>query len=193
MKKQNNYLYKFIKIIYSALLKILYRPKIIGKENIPKEGAIIFAGNHAHALDPIMVMSSTNRIVHYMAKEELFKGLHGIIFKKIGLIKIHRGKTNPLAIIEAENILNNGGTVGIFPEGTRNKTNKELLNFRHGTVAIAKKTNTLILPFAIKGEYKLFMKSVTIEFGKPIDITKMELEEANTYLRDEVLKILKRK
>lgn len=192
MKENKNHLYKICKLIYSVLLKILYRPTVYGIENIPKEGNLIFAGNHRHALDPIVVMSNTNRIVHYMAKEELFKGLHGIIFKKIGLIKIYRNRSNPLAVIEAENILKEGGTIGVFPEGTRNRTENELLKFRHGTVVIAKKTNTKILPFAIKGKYRIFRKGVIIEFGKPIDVSKMEVEEANEYLRNEVLKLLRK-
>lgn len=192
MKENKNNLYKICKIIYSVLLKILFRPTVYGIENIPKEESLIFAGNHKHALDPIVVMSNTNRVVHYMAKEELFKGLHGILFEKIGLIKIHRNKSNPLAVIEAENILKEGGTIGVFPEGTRNRTENELLKFKHGTVVIAKKTNTKIMPFAIKGKYKLFRKGVIIEFGKPIDVSKMELEEANEYLRNEVLKLLRK-
>lgn len=192
MKKEKNFMYRFLKPIYTVLLKILFRPQIIGKENIPKDGALIFAGNHKHAVDPTMVMMSTNRVVHYMAKEELFKGIHGWLFNKIGLIKVYRGKSNPQAVIEAEKILKNGGTVGIFPEGTRNRSNEELLKFRHGTVAIAKKTNTLILPFAIKGKYKLFRKGVVLEFGKPIDVVKMDLEEANEYLRNEVLNLLRK-
>ena len=180
-----------IKPIYTILLKIIFRPKVIGKENIPKDGALIFAGNHKHAVDPTMVMMSTDRVVHYMAKEELFKGLHGILFRKIGLIKIYRGKSNPQAVIEAENVLNAGGTIGIFPEGTRNKGEEELLRFRHGAVRIAQKTGSPILPFAIKNKYKIFRKSVVIEFGKPIDVTNMEIEEANEYLRNEVLKLLR--
>lgn len=192
MKENKNHLYKICKIIYSVLLKVLYRPTVYGIENIPKEGSLIFAGNHRHALDPIVVMSNTTRIVHYMAKEELFKGLHGIIFKNIGLIKIHRNKSNPLAVIEAENILKQSGTIGVFPEGTRNRTENELLKFRHGTVVIAKKTNTKILPFAIKGKYKIFRKGIIIEFGKPLDISNMEIEEANEYLRNEVLKLLRK-
>ena len=192
MKKEKNFVYSFLKPIYTILLKIIFRPKVIGKENIPEDGALIFAGNHKHAVDPTMVMMSTNRVVHYMAKEELFKGLHGIIFEQMGLIKVHRGKSNPQAVIEAENILNNGGTVGIFPEGTRNKGKEELLRFRHGAVKIAQKTNTLIVPFAIKNKYKIFRKSVVIEFGKPIDVSKMEIEEANEYLRNEVLNLLRK-
>lgn len=189
--KEKNIVYNVIKPIYTILLKIIFRPKVIGKENIPKDGALIFAGNHKHAVDPTMVMMSTDRVVHYMAKEELFKGLHGILFSKIGLIKIYRGRSNPGAVIEAENILNAGGTIGIFPEGTRNKGTEELLRFRHGAVAIAKKTNTLILPFAIRNEYKVFRKSVVLEFGKPIDVSNMETDEANEYLRNEVLKLLR--
>ena len=192
MKESKSYLYETCKMIYSTLLKIIYSPKAIGKENIPSEGAIIFAGNHKHAVDPTMVTSNTDRIVHYMAKAELFKGLHGIIFKRLGLIKVYRDRKNPRAIIEAEEILKNGGTIGIFPEGTRNKTKEELLKFRHGAVKIAKKTNTKIVPFAIRGRYKLFRKSVIIEFGKPIDVSKMEIEEANEYLRNEVLKLLRK-
>ena len=189
--KEKNIIYNLIKPIYTILLKIIFRPKVIGKENIPKDGALIFAGNHKHAVDPTMVMMSTDRVVHYMAKEELFKGLHGILFRKIGLIKIYRGKSNPQAVIEAENVLNAGGTIGIFPEGTRNKGEEELLRFRHGAVRIAQKTGSPIFPFAIKNKYKIFRKSVVIEFGKPIDVTNMEIEEANEYLRNEVLKLLR--
>ena len=93
---------------------------------------------------------------------------------------------------EAEEILKQGGAVGIFPEGTRNRTNQELLKFRHGAVEIAKKTNTPIIPFAIKGDYKPFRKGLSIEFGKPINISHMEVEEANNYIRNEVLNILRK-
>ena len=189
--KEKNIVYYLIKPIYTILLKIIFRPKVIGQENIPKDGPLIFAGNHKHAVDPTMVMMSTNRVVHYMAKEELFKGLHGILFRKIGLIKIHRGKANPQAVIEAENVLNQGGTIGIFPEGTRNKGIEELLKFRYGAVRIAQKTNSPILPFAIRNKYRVFKKSVVIEFGKPIDVSNMEINEANEYLRNEVLKLLR--
>ena len=59
-------------------------------------------------------------------------------------------------------------------------------------VKIAQKTNTKILPFAIKNKYKIFRKSVVIEFGKPIDVSNMEIEEANEYIRNEVLKMLRK-
>lgn len=192
MKKGNDKSYKFYTSFATFLFKFLYKPQVIGKENIPEDGALIFAGNHKHAFDPLMVIMSTNRIVHYMAKNELFKGPVGLIFDKIGLIRIYPNKSNQMAVIDAENVLNQGGTIGIFPEGTRNRTEKELLNFKRGTVRMAKATNTKILPFAIRGDYKLFRKSVVIEFGKTIEVSQMEIEEANSYLKEEVLNLLRK-
>ena len=139
-----------------------------------------------------MVMSNTNRIVHYMAKESLFKGIHGKIFESIGTIKVRRNKSNPVAILEAEEILKQGGAVGIFPEGTRNRTKQEILKFRYGAAKIAQKTNTPIIPFAIRGNYKPFRKGLSIEFGKPVSVNQMEIEEANNYIKNEVLNILRK-
>lgn len=192
MKKGNDRSYKFYTSIATFLFKILYRPQVIGKENIPEDGALLIAGNHKHAFDPLMVIMSTKRVVHYMAKNEVFKGLAGVIFDKIGLIRIYSNKSNQIAVIDAENVLNNGGTIGIFPEGTRNRTKEELLRFKKGTVRMAKATNTKIIPFAIRGDYKLFRKSVVAEFGKPIDVSNMEIDEANQYLKDEVAKLLRK-
>ena len=190
--KEKKLIYKTLKLICGPLFKILYRPKVYGKENIPEEGAVIFVGNHIHAFDPVGVMTNTKRIVHYMAKESVFKGLPGILFKHIGLIKVYRTKSNPRAVVEAVKILRNGGTVGIFPEGTRNRTERELLPFRHGAVAIAKKANTKLIPFAIRGKYQIFKKGLEIEFGEPVDVSKMVIEEANEYIRNEVLKLLRK-
>lgn len=190
--KENKVLYKICKLIYTVLLKVLFRPTAIGTENIPEDGAMIFAGNHRHAFDPVVVMTHTKRIVHYMAKASLFKGLHGILFKHLGLIKVYRTKNNPEAIQSAVELLKQGGTLGIFPEGTRNKTEEPLLKFKHGAAKIAKEANSKIVPFAIKGEYKLFRKKLIIEFGKPIDVSDMEVEVATDYIRNEVLNLLRK-
>lgn len=192
MKKEKNYLYDILKVIYTFLLKLLFKPTIYGKENIPKEGSIIFVGNHINALDPVMVMYSTDRTIHYMAKQEIFKGLHGLIFKKIGLIPVNRSRSNPLAVIEAEKILNSGGAIGIFPEGTRNRTQNDLLPFKKGAVIIAQRTNSKIVPFAIRGKYKFFRKNVVLEFGKPIERLSEDKNEANDELKKEVLELLRK-
>lgn len=192
--KERKGLYNFFKIIYVPLLKIIFRPKVYGKENIPQSGGLIFAGNHKCAIDPVMVTSNTKRFVHFMAKEEVSGGIHGKIMDLIGTIRVYRNRSkNVAAVLEAKNLLKSGGTLGIFPEGTRNRTNEPLLKFRKGTVTMAKDAEVQIVPFAIRGNYKPFRKGLQIEFGKPIDVSSMVVYEANDYLRNEVLKLLTKK
>ena len=190
MEKKGNVLYNILKVIYAILLKILFNPKVVGKENIPLDEGLILAGNHKCFIDPVVVMNSTKRRVYFMAKAEAFKGPLGLIFKGIGLIKVDRNKSNPLAVIEAEKLLKDGKVVGIFPEGTRNKSNKPILKFRYGAVSIAKRTNVKVVPFVIRGEYKIFRSNLQIEFGKPIEVVNLEIEEANKILENEVIKLL---
>ena len=113
--------------------------------------------------------------------------------RKVGTIIVYKDRTKNVASIkQGEEILKNGGAIGIFPEGTRNRTEQELLKFRKGAVRLAQKTNTKIIPFAIRGKYKAFRKGLEIEYGKPIDITGMTEFEANEYLKEEVLKLLRK-
>jgi 1-acyl-sn-glycerol-3-phosphate acyltransferase len=192
--RENMIFYNFLKCIYATIITIFYNPKVYGKENIPKDGPIILAGNHRHAFDAAVVMTHTKRFVHYMAKESLCRGILGFFLRQIGVIKVYRSKSNPDAIVEAENILKNGGTIGIFPEGTRNKELKdELLEFKHGAVVIAKNAGSKIVPFYINGKYKLFRRKLEIHFGTPIDVSEMNIDDANNYLRDEVLKLINNK
>ena len=91
MKKYKDVLlYKILRPIITVLFKTLYRPKIVGSENIPKNGRIILAGNHTHNLDSAMLISSTKRNVHFLAKSELFVGLKKLFFSNMGLIPVNR-------------------------------------------------------------------------------------------------------
>ena len=67
--------YRIVRPIVTFLMKLVFRPNYIGLENIPKSGRIILAGNHTSKLDPLLLMSSTNRCIHFLAKIELFKGI----------------------------------------------------------------------------------------------------------------------
>ena len=188
--KENRVLYRILKFICGTILKVLYRPKVYGVENIPDTGSIVFVSNHKHAFDPVVVMVHTSRFVHYLAKESIFRGLHGKMLESIGIIKVDRRKNNPLAVMNAETVLNGGGTIGIFPEGTRNKTEEPLLKFRAGAVRIAKNTGALVIPCAIRGEYKVFKSGLEIEYGKPLDIRSLSVEDADELVKKEVLNLL---
>lgn len=190
MKKEYNdvILYKVLRPIITVLFKILYTPKIIGKENIKKEGKLILAGNHTNNFDCLLLISSTKRDIHFLAKSELFVGFKKILFSNMGLIPVDRSKKNPKALLDACGYLKNNKLIGIFPEGTFGKN--ELLPFKQGAVKMAYETNTPIIPFSITGTYKLFSKDLKVVFGKPISINNSNLEIENEKLRDKVLKMV---
>ncbi len=165
-------LYRIVRPILTLLFKLFFHPHIIGKENIPKDEKIILAGNHTNILDPILLISSTNRTVHFLAKIELIKGPFGFIFKNMGIIPVNRKvKGNEKAYNEAIDLLNNNNVIGIFPEGTINRTKTEVtIPFKKGAVRMAHQTNCQIIPFSIIGKYKIFGKGITIVFEKPYKV-----------------------
>lgn len=184
--------YKLLKPILGPIFKLYYRPKIVGKEVIPKTGPIILAGNHKHILDQCLAIISTSRAIHYMAKREYFDGPFAWFFRFVGAISVDRSVHDEEAKKCACAVLNAGLALGIFPEGTRNKTGDLLLPFKLGTVSLAKKTDATIVPFAIKGEYKFFKNGLRIIYGQPFKVDEFSsLKEANEHLYDTIFTILK--
>lgn len=180
MKK--NYLYILLRPLITFIFKAYYNPIIIGKENIPKKNKAVIAGNHKHNFDAIFVGCSTKRNIYCLAKKELFDSIFGFFFKEVGCIPVDRTKKNDESMKTAINYLNNENLIFIAPEGTRNKTNKILLDFKYGAVVIAKKSNSSIIPYAITGDYRFRSKNLKIIFGKKLDISKLSIEEANKLL-----------
>lgn len=187
-----NALYKIVRLLGVPLFKFLYRPIIINKENIPSNGKIILAGNHISDLDCALLISSTKRVIHFLAKKELHDSKIGFFYKSMETIPVDRTKKNPDAINKAINVLNNECVIGIFPEGTTKKDSiYELLPFKYGTVSLASKTDSLIVPFSIVNKYKIFKKSVTICFGKPYKLKTDDLEKENELLKNKVIELIK--
>lgn len=182
-KYNESLFYKIVRPIIKLLFK-LYTPKIIGKENIPKNGRIILAGNHTNNFDCLLLISSTKRCIHFLAKDELWKGYKKIIFSNLGLIPVNRREKSHHSLEMAENYLKDEKVIGIFPEGTFSKERRELLPFKIGAVKMAHDTDTMIVPFAITGTYKLFSKDLKIIFDKPISISGNDLDKENEKLRN---------
>ena len=185
--------YSLLTPIMRVLFRFYYNPKIINKEVIPKEGPILIVGNHKHIYDQCLTIMATKRVIHYMAKKEYFDGKMAWFFKLVGCIPVDRSIKDHNATDKALKVLNSGGAIGLFPEGTRNKTkNVFLLPFKFGTVSMAKKTNATIIPFGLTGDYKFRSKNLTIRYGTPFKVGEMDLEDANKKLYEEVERLMRK-
>ena len=184
--------YSLLTPIMRVLFRFYYNPKIINKEVIPKEGPILIVGNHKHIYDQCLTIMATKRVIHYMAKKEYFDGKMAWFFKLVGCIPVDRSIKDHNATDKALKVLNSGGAIGLFPEGTRNKTKDVfLLPFKFGTVSMAKKTNATIIPFGLTGDYKFRSKNLTIRYGTPFKVGEMDLDDANKKLYEEVDRLMR--
>ena len=174
--------YFIIRKLICPIFKLIFRPIIINDDIIPNEGKIILAGNHTSILDPILLMSTTKRHIHFLAKKELFKGPKKIIFDNLGLIPVNRKIKDKNVLKEAKEYLENNKVIGIFPEGTTEKEQyPNLLPFKVGAVKLATDTKTKIIPFKIIGKYNIF-KKVKIVFGEPFTtINNIEKDNERLY------------
>ena len=174
----------FARPIITFLIKLVFRPKYLGLENIPKSGKIVLAGNHTNNIDCWLLISCTKRCIHFLAKESLNKGLKGYMFRGMGIIPVNRKIHDKGALNNAINGLNEGKCIGIFPEGTINRTDDIIMPFKIGAVKMAYDTDSYIIPFTIKGKYKIFNNGLTIEFLKPFKPTHKDLDIDNEKLME---------
>ncbi len=184
-------LYRVTRPIITVLFKIIYRPVIKGKENIPTSTRVVLAGNHTNNFDCLLLISSTKRTIHFLAKDDLMKGVKKIIFKNMGIIPVNRKIHDSASLKKAKEVLNEDKVIGIFPEGTFSKVKGEILPFKIGAVKMSYDTSSKIVPFTIKGEYKPFRKGLKLEFYKPISI-KDDLDLENNKLMEKIQTELKK-
>lgn len=162
----------------NTIFKSLFRLRVIGRENIPTEGAILLCPNHIHNLDPILIGATTYKIrkISFMAKSELFQNkVVAYLLRKLGVFPVSRGNSDRKALMEATRVLRERKCLGIFPEGKRSKSGT-LQKGMNGAAMFALKNNAKVIPVAIKGTYKLF-SPLTVEFGKPVNLEQMREEK----------------
>lgn len=186
--KSSNIFYMLFSPIVSVLFYILFFPKVKGKENIPKKGGAILAGNHISNLDCFMVILSTGRCIHFLAKSELFKlSFFNWFFTNSGLIPVYRNGKDKKALENAIALLNRKKLVAVFPEGHLNKVSKNsVLPFKIGAVKMARETGCPIVPFTIRGKYIPFAHSIEIIFQEPYFLKDENLQKENENLERKV-------
>ncbi|MBQ6135575.1 MAG: 1-acyl-sn-glycerol-3-phosphate acyltransferase [Bacilli bacterium] len=181
MEIRDKKFYKIVKPLVSLFIKICYKPTVIGKENIPKSGRILLAGNHTKQLDSIMLVGVQPRQIHFLAKEELFHGITKWIVKGMGCVPVNRKIHDKNALQAAMDYLEKDLCVGIFPEGTINRTENVIMPFKIGAVKACHDTKSKLVPFVITGKYRLFKKGIQVEFLPPMGVED-NLDEANEKL-----------
>ncbi|WP_315444622.1 lysophospholipid acyltransferase family protein [uncultured Selenomonas sp.] len=166
-------LYGFLRFVFQLIFYILFRARVYGRENIPAEGAVILAANHASNIDPPLMASLIDRPVSYMAKIELFENpIFGAAIRRCHAFPVKRGESDRGAIKAAVAVLKEERVLGLFPEGTRSKTG-ELQKAEAGVALIAAMTGAPIVPVAILNTHRIFangglLPQLRIMYGQPI-------------------------
>ncbi|WP_153720283.1 lysophospholipid acyltransferase family protein [Sporosarcina cascadiensis] len=188
-------LYPLGKFLISTVCYPLYRIKVIGKENFPKEGGVLLCTNHIDNLDPPIVGITCPRTVHFMAKEELFqKPVLKTVLPKVQSYPVKRGMSDREAFRTTIKLLRDGKVVGLFPEGTRSKTGVLGKGLAGAGFFALKGGDAKVMPCAIIGPYKAFSQ-LKVVYGEPLDMTpyrerKASAEEVTEAIMFEIAKLI---
>lgn len=182
-------LYYIVRFIAGMFLHIKCRIKIIGRENIPKEGGVIICSNHMDFFDPILIAVATKRPIHFMGKKELFKNPIGkFFFEHINAFPVDRNTTDMKSYKQALTLLKDGNVMGIFAQGTRMK-DADVKSAKSGTAMFSLKSGATVVPTGISGSYKWFSK-INIEFGEPLSFEEYASKKIKHDTLDEVTDII---
>ncbi len=184
--------YSSLRLIQGLFKTILFlsgvKTKVIGKENIPKDEAVLFVGNHHGFFDVIVAYSLMPNLTGFIAKKEMCK-VYGISNWMDLLHCLFIDRSSPRAglktILDGIEVLKSGISLVIFPEGTRNKSDEGILPFHAGSFKLATKSKVKIIPMTQTHTSEVFEKHLpwlkathtSIEFGKPIDVTTLTPNE----------------
>lgn len=176
-------LYRVLKVIASPFIRLMFRLKVEGEENIPKEGGVLICPNHISNWDPILLGVAAHRQIHYMAKVALFKYKFSSKFMyAAGAFPVRRGLADPTSLKTAINYIKDGNAVGMYPQGQRHigKVPKDT-KVLPGVGMIAYRSGADVVPVAIKTEkYKIIpFRKVYIKIGKPIPNSEFDFAEQN--------------
>lgn len=184
-----------------GLMYGLWKPRVLGAWKVPATGPVIFAVNHSHNIDGPMVIGVAPRPSHFLVKKEAFVGPLDPFMTRIGQIKVDRDTTDRTAITRALGVLENGGILGIFPEGTRGEGDFAAL--RAGLSYFAVRSGAPIVPVAVLGSTERrgrlikalppLRSRVDVVFGDPFEAgdgsglrTRKALDEATVRIQKQL-------
>lgn len=177
--------YRVIRGILRPLVLLVYRPKIIGSDLVPKHGPVIFASNHLSFVDSIVIPLAAPRPVQFLAKSHYFTGtgfkgwVSRTFFGAIGAVSVERGAGSQAqeALDQGRRILEAGNAFALYPEGTRSLDGR-LYRGRTGVAWLALTTGALVVPVGLVGTQEIQpvgssrprVRPVTVRFGQALDL-----------------------
>ncbi|WP_374010671.1 lysophospholipid acyltransferase family protein [Leifsonia sp. LS-T14] len=180
-------LYFLGRALMAPVLKLVYRPRVIGKRNVPKHGKVILASNHLSFIDSVVIPMTAPRRVQFLAKSSYFEGtgVKGRIsrdfFTAIGAVGVKRGAGAAAqeALEQSRRIIDTGAAFAVYPEGTRSLDGR-LYKGRTGVGWLALTTGAVVVPVGLVGTDRMqpvgakFPKPyrITVTFGEPIDVSR---------------------
>ncbi|HQP91210.1 MAG TPA: lysophospholipid acyltransferase family protein [Candidatus Omnitrophota bacterium] len=191
--------YYFARFLCAVFCVLFFRIRIYGRENVPKKGAFILAGNHVSYLDPVVFGVSCPRVISYMARSTLFNNkIFGWIITHCHTFPVKREGGDIGAFREALRRLKKGVGLLVFPEGTRSLTG-ELGKARAGIGLLIKKSGVPVLPAYADGSKNAWPKGakfprpvrITVHFGKLIDFN-MNQELSDQEVAEKVMDQIRR-
>jgi len=165
----------------TPLARVIYRPHIDGKANVPRTGPVIFASNHLSFIDSIAIPVAAPRPVHFLAKASYFDSWGSRqFFTSIGAIAVERGAGQAAldALDQQRRLLDEGSSVALYPEGTRSLDGR-LYKGRTGVAFLALETGAPVVPVGLIGTDKVMpvgakmpslTERITVRFGEPLDL-----------------------
>ena len=182
-----NATYAFGRSIIRPLARVVYRPRVEGRENVPRSGPVIIASNHLSFIDSIAIPVAAPRPVHVLAKSSYFEGdgasgwMSRQFFTSIGAIPVQRGAGQAAldALEQQRKILESGSAVALYPEGTRSLDGR-LYKGRTGVAFLALQTGAPVVPVGLIGTDRVMpvgarmpslTERITVKFGEPLDLT----------------------
>lgn len=210
-KKQNSILFKknkkgrptshllnFLRIIFIPFYFLVKPYRFYGKEKVPK-GACVFVGNHYTLFDIVYPASTTWEGIHFLSKKENAEApVLGSLCRAVKVISVNRDGSDVRALLDCFKCLKNGEKISVYPEGTRNKTDAEMLPFKHGAAVMAIKAKVPIVPMMLYSRPRFF-RCAHILVGDPIDLSEFydkkltdeEVTKADDKIRDVLLDLRK--
>ena len=182
--------YRIFKVLMTPVLRLLFKVRVEGIENVPADGPVILASNHHSFSDSIFLPMVLKRRVTFVAKAEYFEQRKTAwFFSMMGQIPVKRGggPAGERALEAAQEVLNAGGVFGIYPEGTRSPDGR-LYKGRTGVARLTLQTGAPICAVAMVGTREAqpigqvkpnFFSPVTIKISRPMNFTRLQPRAAD--------------